>query len=219
MSDASWSAKLRLVTDLERPDHWHLQPDDKCAFFGEYAARQGYTHSDTNQIIANLKKKPELKNTGQWPHKVRAMAKVSLSIARNLTPDGLSNSTFVPMPSSKTKQHPQYDDRMAQVVRGIGANIDMREILATITDRDPMHESSKRRDPEELEKSISVDQSLITKKPNRILLIDDLLTTGCSFKVCSKIIRQVWPDIPIVGIFVARRVIPQEDFGFDVVED
>ena len=138
MLDASWSAKLRLVTELERPDHWHLQLGDQCAFFGEYAARQGYQHSDTNQIIANLKKKPELKNTGQWPHKVRAIEIVSKSIARNITPDEIDNSTFVPMPSSKTKEHAQYDDRIVQIVRGIKENLDAREILVTTKDRDAL---------------------------------------------------------------------------------
>ena len=64
--DGSWSGRLRIVGDLERPDHWYLDPTDVCAFFGEYTARAGYGHSSTNQLIHNLKKNPESANTPQY---------------------------------------------------------------------------------------------------------------------------------------------------------
>ena len=218
MSDASWSFKLRLITELERPDHWHLQSEDQCAFFGEYAARQGYSHSDTNQIVTNLKKKPHLKNTMQWPHKLKAINTMSLSIAHNLTPDAISKFTFVPIPSSKTKQNADYDDRIVQIVRGINPKLDMRELLVTTTDREALHEGNKKRDLGEVERSINVDQSLTTPEPSHVVLIDDLLTTGCTFRVCSKIIRKIWPDMAIFGIFVARRVIPKDALEFEAAE-
>jgi hypothetical protein len=64
--DGSWSGRLRKVSDLERPDHWYLTAKDDCVFFGEYTARGGYGHSSTNQLIHNLKKKPELVGTPQY---------------------------------------------------------------------------------------------------------------------------------------------------------
>ncbi|CDZ68367.1 Hypothetical protein, partial CDS, partial [Neorhizobium galegae bv. orientalis] len=73
-SDASWSARLRVVGDLERPDHFYLDDGDTCAYFGTYRPRAGFAHSYTNQIISNLKKSPSVRNTGQWQYKQRAIA-------------------------------------------------------------------------------------------------------------------------------------------------
>ncbi len=58
-SDASWSGRLRLIGDLERPDHHHLEAGDQCAFFGEYTPGEGWKHSSTNNLILNLKKGTE----------------------------------------------------------------------------------------------------------------------------------------------------------------
>lgn len=72
--DESWSGRLRVIGDLERPDHWYLTPEDQCAFFVDYTARAGYGASTTNQLILNLKKKPELAETPQHGWKHRAIA-------------------------------------------------------------------------------------------------------------------------------------------------
>ena len=60
-SDASWSPSLRKVTDLERGDHWYLRESDQCYFFGEYTPGKGWAHSQTNQLVLNLKILPALR--------------------------------------------------------------------------------------------------------------------------------------------------------------
>lgn len=42
-----------------------------------------------------------------------------------------------------------------------------------------------------------------------VVLFDDVLTTGKHFKVCLRKIREVRPNVPVVGVFVARRVFPE----------
>lgn len=90
-SDESWSGKLRIVGDLERPDHWYITEEDKCAFFGEYTAYAGYGHSSTNQLIHNLKKKPETRGVPQWAWKARAIRDVGQALVAN--PDPTSAGT------------------------------------------------------------------------------------------------------------------------------
>src|SRR3546814_10204737 len=91
MSDVSWSGRLRIIGDLERPDHWHLKADDECAFFGEYTPREGWRYSSTNQISINLKKRPTVaRGTPQWPHKRNAIRKVAAAIRSSLKPTALA---------------------------------------------------------------------------------------------------------------------------------
>jgi hypothetical protein len=206
-SDASWSGKLRLIGDLERPDHWHLGEDDRCAYFGEYTARAPYSHSSSNQLIHNLKKPPETRGTYQWAHKVRAIQDVARALAANLTREVLGRTAFVPMPPSKPPNSSASDDRMDQVARSIGETVDVRDVFYTSTERPPMHANQGRRDPMALRASLAIRAEGLFDEPTNVVLLDDVLTTGCSFIVCKAMLSEHWPQAKIVGIFAARRVI------------
>ena len=43
-----------MIDELTRRDHYYLD-ETECVFIGEYTARAGYQHSQTNQLILNLK--------------------------------------------------------------------------------------------------------------------------------------------------------------------
>jgi hypothetical protein len=214
--DESWSGRLRVVGDLERPDHHHLTPQDSCAFFGEYTARAGWGHSSTNQLILNLKKKPELAQTPQYVWKGRAIRTVADALRANLKPDALPHTAIVPIPPSQPPGSPGYDDRMAQVARAIGPGVDLREVLYTAQPREPMHANQNHRDPDALRASLAVRQAALGQPPAQVILLDDVLTTGCSFRVCKAMLAEVWPQASVFGVFVARRVVDRtsafEDF-------
>jgi len=72
-SNASWSGRIRVVGDLERPDHSCLKKEHVCCFFDEYTARKGYAHSSTNSLIFNLKKNPTRRGTEEWKYKLCAI--------------------------------------------------------------------------------------------------------------------------------------------------
>lgn len=216
-SDASWTGKLRVIGDLERPDHWHLTANDSCAFIGEYTARAGYGHSVTNGVISNLKKKPSTKGTPQWRYKEQAIRDIGHVISRNLTPEAKATATFVPIPPSKSPSSPDFDDRMVRVAKEIG-DIDLREVLFTRTERVAMHSNDTHRDPKVLRESLGLRRELLQPQPTQVILIDDVLTTGCSFKVCQSLLKEVWPEATFFGLFVARRVI-QRASVFEAVSD
>lgn len=217
--DASWTGRLRVIGELELQDHWYLGPVDECVYFGEYTARAGYAHSATNQLILNLKKKPETRGTPQWRYKEKAIRDIGHAIARNLTPEGLAQITIVPIPPSKPPGSPSYDDRMAQVARAVGPNIDLREVLVTTCEREAMHVAQNHRDPDALRATLTLDRDLLAPLPIQVLLLDDVLTTGCSFRTCKAMLLEAWPDAKVFGLFVARRVIdPGADFDFENIE-
>ncbi|MBW9080673.1 hypothetical protein JNB84_22170 [Rhizobium pusense] len=214
--DASWSARLRVVGDLERGDHHYLGEDDTCAYFGTYTPRAGFGHSYTNQIVSNLKKSPTVRNTPQWQYKERAIAQIGAAVAQNLNADSWQRTVFVPIPPSKLRGSPEYDDRMLRVAQAMGHNADIREILYTAVEREARHTSTDRRDPDALRASLAIDASLTDKPKAQVVLLDDVLTTGCSFKVCKEMIVEIWPEASIFGIFVARRVPPNPFADLDL---
>lgn len=217
-SDASWSGSLRRIGELERPAHYHLDSGDECYFLGDYTARKGYGFSVTNQHIANLKKHPRHRGTAQWRHKQSAIELIGRTISENLNPETLQIITFVPIPPSKTPSHPEYDDRMAQVARAIGPDADVRELIVSAMDREPRHGADRRRDPVALRESLQLRAEPLSPPSGMIVLIDDVLTTGCSFKVCKSMLTGRWPALAVIGVFVARRVFPSAADEFDAVD-
>jgi hypothetical protein len=205
--DASWSPTVRRIGELERADHYYLTEDDQCYFFGEYTARAGYSHSSTNQIIANIKKKPSVQGTAQWQYKVKEMRRVAAAFRGAIKPEALPNVTLVPIPPSKLRTHPDHDARMTTIARQISSQADVRELIIASVDREPLHESDNRLRPEQLLALLQIDAQVGAPAPTQIFLIDDVITTGCSFRACKMLIQAHFPDVPIGGIFVARRVI------------
>jgi hypothetical protein len=205
--DGSWSPQIRKIGDLERGDHWHLAPEHECFFFGEYTARAGYSHSSTNQIISNLKKKPSLRHTPQWPHKVRAMQLVAAAIQGAINPDAFGIVTLVPIPPSKLRNDPEYDPRIAQIGRLVSQQADVREMIDTVVARNPQHECDQRLQPHELIATMQINEALCQQVPQNIILIDDVITTGGSFVACRTMLEERFPGVPVSGIFAARRAL------------
>jgi hypothetical protein len=43
----------------------------------------------------------------------------------------------------------------------------------------------------------------------RVVLFDDVLTSGKHFKCCERRLKEVMPDVPIAGVFLMRRAPPR----------
>lgn len=213
-SDASWPGNLRKITELERPDHSRLEAADRVYFVGEYTTGANWRHSATNQLIFNLKKRPSLQGTLQYQHKFRAIADAGKAIGGGLKPASRQLLTFVPIPPSKLPADEDYDDRMALVAQAIGP--DVRRMITLGEARDAAHEKATARDPTVLKAKLRLDPAMLEPRPRMIALVDDLLTTGCSFKACQSLIADHLPDVPVIGLFVARRKLPPPFEGFDV---
>lgn len=216
-SDASWSASFRLIGDLERPDHFYLTEADQCCFFGEYTARAGFSHSTTNQIITNLKKSPLTRGTDQWRHKERDIGRVAQAMKAAFKPAALPNLTFVPIPPSKLPTEPEYDDRILRIARLISP-LGTRELIRATVTRAARHSGDARRDPLELLATLQIDESQTAPPPSHIFLIDDVITTGCSFVVCKRMLVERFPGVKITGMFVARRALPTAGATFGALD-
>ena len=207
--------KLSKIDDLSRFDHQYLTPDDMCFFFGEYTPDLGYKGSKTNDLILNFKKPPDRRITPQWKYKEDAIERIAEAFKRSLEVEKLQKVTLVPIPPSKVKGDPLYDDRMLCVLEKLSEEfnkrLDIRELIQQRSSTPEDHATEFRQNPQDLIENYYIDKKLIDPKPKRIILFDDVLTTGKHFAAAKRVLGEQYPGIEILGIFVARNVRPEDD--------
>jgi hypothetical protein len=200
-------AKRVLKVDaLALPDHSYLDEHDTCFYAGEYTAGAGHAFSETNQLILNFKKGVDKRGTPQWPYKERAIQQAAQIFRAAIKAD--AEVTFVPVPPSKVKGDPMYDDRMLRLLQAtcVGRHADIRELVIQRQSTEAAHQSATRPTPDELTALYSLDEALAEPAPTTIFVVDDVLTTGCHFKAVKTVLANRFPHARIIGLFIARRV-------------
>jgi hypothetical protein len=208
ISGSALPQRLTEIDDLTRPDHFYLAADDDCYFIGEYNARKGYGFSATNSLIWNFKKPMNRRSRPEWLYKGRAIEQAAAMFRSSLNDRAREALTFVPIPPSKAKSDPLYDDRVEQMLRRIwpAQATDVREFVKQPVSTPAVHESTDRPTPAEIEARYVIDRMLREPAPQLIAVVDDLITTGAHFVAVRNILRREFPDAKIVGLFIARRV-------------
>ena len=213
--------RLTAVDEIYLPHHFYLTPQDQVFYFGEYTPRQGYGYSKTNQFITNFKKSPSKRGTPEWQYKLLSIRQFTGSLAAAIKEEAIeSDITFVPIPPSKVRTHPEYDDRMWQVLCGLNElqpQADCRELVMQTDSTEAFHNlaDQRRLRPEELADLYSVVDNGAAEPRNIIAVVDDMLTTGSHFKAMELALSRAWAGRQIIGLFAARRVLPPPDFEFD----
>ena len=206
--------RLSLIDETNRHDHCRLNEADKCYYLFEYTSRKGYSFSRTNNLISNLKKKPSQSHRPGYHYKQQAVGECAAALRSTLNPGWLEDATLVPIPCSKAHDHPDYDERVERICRGIGEDVDVRSLVIQTASTVASHEAEDghRITVEELLDIYEIDEDLTDPAPQVIGIVDDVLTNGTHFRAMSIKLRERFPGVPIVGLFVARRVFPEEEF-------
>lgn len=197
--------------------------DELLLIYGRiYTSRMGFDYSETNQLIINFKKSPERSNDYELRYKRNAIAQFAREAAaflerRHRHRRRHSPVTLIPMPPSKTRAHPEYDDRVEQVAQRIEkklSNVRCCPLLQGIQDVDSYHTRSTPRDPNEIFSIIEVDDNEIFDCDDNeiIYVIDDILTSGAHFTAARRHILECYPDIEVRGLFWAKAQDP-DDFN------
>lgn len=212
--------KLQKIDELILRDHHHLTESDNCFFFAEYTSRKKYDFSKTNQLIFNLKKSPEKKNTKEWEYKNKAIQTCGKLLSNVFSNKDISKYGFVPIPPSKNKTDPFFDNRLVEILEFANEQeltLNKFKILELILQESSIpsfhtiKNNGPRPDPSWLMPHYKIDRNKLNFKPEKFIIFDDLITTGCHFKAISMMLNAVYPDIEIVGVFIARRVFFEEN--------
>lgn len=212
--------RLTGIDETNRDQHAFLKEGDRCLFFGEYFAGKGYQGGGTNQLIFNFKMLPSIArtNTQRRNYKEGAIAAIAAGLREVLGRNQVERLTFVPIPPSKTIGHVDYDDRLTRALTMgcAGFNADIRPLLRRPFSTESDHRTGDRLTPEALYSLLELDSAAMGSMPLReaIVLFDDVITTGKSFKCCQRRLRDVVPSaVPIIGLFVARRILLSKVLG------
>jgi predicted amidophosphoribosyltransferase len=97
--------------------------------------------------------------------------------------------------------------RLVQLVPSIGIET---PIARPVTSQ-ALHQGGSRRINDVLQALQWIGFSDPDDLPNYIVLIDDLITTGSSFKACQRLIHEHYPTLKVYGVFWARTIWQDEE--------
>lgn len=206
---------MRALDDGMRTDHAYLTAADQCWCLAEYHPGASYRVSEVNQLIVNLKCRPSIASADprRMHYKIRAIDAVARALRAALSRSSVESATWIPIPPSRPACDADYDDRLARILAQAfdGYDLDLRRLLYQTEITSPDHTTARRLSEEALYRIIGLDRALLDIRPlrARIVLFDDVLTTGKHYKCCERRLRETLAAIPIGGLFVARRVLPR----------
>jgi hypothetical protein len=204
--------RLREIDATTAGEHSSLDPPDRCYYIWEYTAGRRYDFGAANRLISNLKLKPT--QIAARPDRGALKRQAVLHAAAALRalierPWVEGHGTFVPMPPSKTADHPDHDDRMRRILAAAftGFDADIRPMLEQTSSTCADHESAERLRLAELRAILRLDEAAASKAPRSVIaVVDDVLTSGKHFKVARELLSRRFPGTAVIGIFIARRV-------------
>lgn len=221
-------ARLQLVGDLERRDHFHLPEHAQCYFWGEYTPyehTQGkkWNFSPTNQLIANFKKKMDRRGFPDWQYKIQAIQRVARQFASSwkwAEMHAQNRVALIPVPPSKSREDPLFDPRMTEMLARLTTLVDLpldiRDCLSFSGRHAASHEAAARPTPDELYEDLTFDLRYGDRAPGAMLVFDDMLTTGAHYVAVTRKLSEQFPGVPVIGQFVARRIVPDPFADFEI---
>jgi len=213
-------AALMRLDEASRADHIFLTASDRCAFLAQYCSGSGSgsegRSASCHQLIRNFKCDPSRARSDRRRGRYKREAIATLSSwLRQAVPRRLAEScTWVPIPPSQRAEDPEFDDRLARTLQLAfkGYDVDVRSLLCQTCSTPRDHAGRVRLSEQALFEILRIDEAELTRRQvrGRIVLFDDVLTSGKHFKCCERRLREVLPDRPIAGVFLMRRA-PSRD--------
>jgi hypothetical protein len=215
--DAVVPAALTRLDEASRADHIYLSASDRCAYLAQYCSAGGESGNGAcHQLLRNFKCDPSRARSDlrRARYKQEAIATLGAWL-RHAVPRRLAEScTWVPIPPSQRAGDPDFDDRLArtlQVAFG-GYEIDVRSLVCQTCSTPRDHAGRVRLSEQALLQILRIDEVQLAQRPvrGRVVLFDDVLTSGKHFKCCERRLRDVLPHALIAGVFLMRRAPPRE---------
>lgn len=205
--------RLQKIDEISLSDHHYINNDDECYFILSYTSGKGFNYSQENSLISNLKKGMDKKDKPEWVYKGRAIKECAKYLKEiNIQSAFSEDITLVPIPPSKAKDDPEYDDRLSQILHeAFGSKLDIRDLIIQKESTKSAHTSDEKRDPEKIAQNYKINEEESIGVKNCIILFDDVITSGAHFKAAENVLLEAFPFCQIKGLFIARRVYEQKE--------
>ena len=198
--------------DVLAEGHTFIHSTDLVYYMGEYISRKGWSAGPVNSHISNIKRTPsECSSRADFQrHKERSIREIAREFTKAIDSSFLADVTFVPIPPSKCKQDPEYDDRLIRILDFIHQGQKEKHVCELLYQTESTRAShlsdDNRVTTSELLQVLKVDLSLIDRVRPIIVLFDDILTTGRHYRAAREVIEKHKPETKFIGLFFARRV-------------
>ena len=194
-----------------RADHLLLSERDRCAYLAEYPVGRAYRDSPMSRLVRDFKCAPALTrmDARSKQRKHEAIVKMADWLRAAVTREQAERCTWVPIPPSKRRGDPDFDARLettlSQAFRD--CDLDLRRLLYQSGNSHSDHSAAIRLSEQALYDMLRVDIAELQRQPlrKRIVLFDDVLTSGKHFKCCQRRLLECVPQIPVLGLFLLRR--------------
>jgi hypothetical protein len=201
---------LKRIESKDRQQHAFIEPSDECWVIAEY--RPGSSSDEVNRLILNWKCSPAITRLNPRSRRAKEAAiRTVASILRGCCDrPWAEDATWCPIPSSSAIDSASYDDRLWRTVRRAfeGYDLDIRMLLRQIVSTRADHTAIRRLSIDRLYNLLSIDVDALKERPlrRRIILFDDLLTSGKHFKCCQRRLHEAAQEVPVCGLFFAHRI-------------
>lgn len=180
-----------------------LSCDDAYYFLGDYVSGS-YQHPMTSFIL-DFKSK-----SGHFRYGNKNLAIQQL--ARFLALSNIDHYTVVPVPPSKSKSHPDHDDRLIRTLAYVaamkGTPLYVQELIVQPQSYEASHDCSRlkknRPDSSELSTRYRLQNVAASELKDTIMIFDDVITKGSHFKAIKRLLVVRYPEKKIVGLFIAQ---------------
>jgi hypothetical protein len=194
--------------DLSEGLPCHILLSDNCFYARDYVSHGGYGASEANDLISNFKIPVSYRGQGRWHYKEKAIRRFAQELSTLIGPADADGKNFVAaIPSSKRTDSPEYDPRLEltlQQLSRLRQDVQVVEPIIRTTSVEPAHQRDSR--PKISEICASLQWNGLPEGVNSIIFIDDVITTGASFKACQRIATENVPGIEVCGVFWAKTV-------------
>lgn len=214
--DAEQTARSpELLTWLDPParaDHLLLGEQDRCAYLAQYPAGGAYRENSLAQLVWDFKCTPSLaRSDARWrQRKQQAIDKMAGWLRAAVTREQAERCTWVPVPPSKHQDDPDFDDRLWSTLSRAfyGYDLDRRRLLFQARSTRCDHSAGNRLSEQDLYGMLRVDVPVLQQRAlrTRVVLFDDVLTSGKHFKCCQRRLLESAPRTLMVGLFLLRRL-------------
>jgi hypothetical protein len=197
-------AKLRQIDPLVRLHHFHLCSEDDCYYLWEWDAAP-YATSAVTDFVGNFQKDMKFRNSHwPWHFKKQAILHAARAIRQVALPQW-KNSVYVPVPPSKIKDNPGHDPRLIVTLEQSGLN--GHELVLQLSDTES---KAKNIPPHVRANNWRLDLDSLTESPEHFVVFDDLLTGASHFAGIKLVLARKFPDVPVSGLFLARRLLQSQ---------
>jgi hypothetical protein len=203
--------RLSRIDELTRREHYYLGDQDHCYYFGEFTGRGNRVFSPMTTLIRDLLQPRDPSVPKQEYRKDRALSRVANWMHEAFDPANFAEATFVPLPQSGSGVRTDNDDRIYRILKRSAEGLDIRRLIEMEGPVTPGEFNNLRSGPDVLYEHMRVVLARTEPKPHAIFLVDDVLATGANFIAAKKRILQLLPDVPVFGLFIARKALDSGD--------